>query len=650
MSHARTSSLRFGYLGAIAAVVGALLFELLAPRAATPAPGTPASEASSPGRVVLTLDTSGSMQREGKLEEMSRAAQSYLERQNWKTTRVAVVSFDSGANLLSPLSNDPVRLHQSLAGITANGATEMDVGLQRAAEALSAESDAGVRRSILLFTDGTPDSEFRSRDQVRNDTLQAARNLRDSGVRIVAVATLDADLGFLGQLTGDSALVFPASSGSFDAAFQRADQAIKGLFRTGGRGGSPVGDALLLGGLVALCLGAALLVAENVWGLRGRWWRDLSWVPLGAAVLGAVGALVGQGLYAILPDAPTSRAWGWALLGIAAGWMLGLADRSRAKSLRGALGGFAGGFIGGFAFDLLSGLNFGGGDTGALPRLLSSAVLGFAIGLMVQLAQQAFKSAWLTGITTGPYEGKQYILAKQTVSVGRSDGNDIGLYREKDLPLKAGSFAFSQGQWTYQGEAVPINGTPTSSAPVSSGDTIRFGQTEFLFEERGKVMTQTPAALEAESSTPATSPASVPVTPTSPLSSPEPKPVPPPVPSPAVSSPAPKPASVIPIPAPAAPALSERWRLVGDQVLELPTPPARVTLGRGDDNTLVLHEPSVSSHHALLEVKVDAVLVTDLGSTNGVIVNEARIAANTPTGLHVGDRVQFGTMKFTVRN
>jgi FHA domain len=389
--------------------------------------------------------------------------------------------------------------------------------------------------------------------------------------------------------------------------------------------------------LVALCLGAALLMAENVWGLRGRWWRDLSWVPLGAAVLGAVGALVGQGFYAILPDAPTSRAWGWALLGIAAGWMLGLADRSRAKSVRGALGGFAGGFIGGFAFDLLSGLNFGGGDTGALPRLLASAVLGFAIGLMMQLAQQAFKSAWLTGLTTGPYEGKQYILAKQTVSVGRSDGNDIGLYREKDLALKAGSFAFANGQWAYQGEPVPINGTPTSSSQVSSGDTIRFGQTEFLFEERGKVVTQAPAALEAESDPLQTSFVPIAPTPTSPLSSPAPTPVP----TPAISS------QVVSSPAPAS---SGRWRLVGEQLLELPAAPARATLGRSDDNTLVIREPSVSSHHAVLEIGMNALTVTDLGSTNGVIVNDAKIAVNTPTVLRPGDRVVFGTKKFTVRN
>ncbi len=624
MSRTRNSSLRFGYLGAIAAVIGAILFELLAPRAVAPVPvAQPSAQ-----RVALLIDTSGSMADNDKIAEVKRAATSYVAAQDRKLS-IGLVSFATDARVESPPTTDLNALKTAINGLNATGATNMAEGLQAAARTLEDASDAG--RTILLFTDGVPGSNIEPEEVAKPRTLAAAQTIRNAGTRIVAIGTEDADVDFLAQVTGSRDLVFPTTAGNFNVAFQRADQAIKGLFRTGGTAGSAIADALLLGGLVALCLGAALLVAENVWGLRGRWWRDLAWVPLGAAVLGALGALVGQGFYTILP----SRAWGWALLGVSAGWMLGLADRSRAKSVRGALGGFAGGFIGGFAFDLLSGLNLGAGDTGALPRVLASAVLGFAIGLMVQLAQQAFKTAWLTGITTGPYEGKQYILAKQSVTVGRSDGNDIGLYREKDLPIKAGVLAFSGGQWAYQGEPVTINGSATPSAVLASGDTIRFGKTEFLFEERGKAVTQTPAELETPE------PASAPAV-TAPISSPAPRIAPRPV-----SSPAPQPAPpVTPMPAPTQP---ERWRLVGDQLLELPAAPARVTLGRADDNALVLREPSVSSHHAVVDVAVDGLTVTDLGATNGVIVNDIRIAVNTPTLLHPGDRVQFGIKKFTVR-
>ena len=625
MKRTRNSSLRFGYLGAIAAVIGAILFELLAPRAAAPVPvAQPSAQ-----RVALLIDTSGSMADNDKIAEVKRAAATYVDSQDRKLS-IGLVSFATDARVESPPSTDLNAIKTAISGLNATGATNMAEGLQAAARTLEDASDAG--RTILLFTDGVPGSNIEPEEVAKPRTLAAAETIRNAGTRIVAIGTEDADVNFLAQVTGSRDLVFATTAGNFNIAFQRADQAIKGLFRTGGTAGSAIADALLLGGLVALCLGAALLVAENIWGLRGRWWRDLAWVPLGAAVLGALGALVGQGFYTILP----SRAWGWALLGISAGWMLGLADRSRAKSVRGALGGFAGGFIGGFAFDVFSGLNLGGNDTGALPRVLASAVLGFAIGLMVQLAQQAFKTAWLTGITTGPYEGKQYILAKQTVTVGRSDGNDIGLYREKDLPVKAGALAFSNGQWAYQGEPVTINGSATPSAVLTSGDTIRFGKTEFLFEERGKAATQMPAELETPEPVPA------PVV-TAPISSPLPSIAPKPV-----SSPAPNPApSVIPMPAPTQP---ERWRLVGEQLLELPAAPARVTLGRADDNAIVLREPSVSSHHAVVDVAVDGLTVTDLGATNGVIVNDIRIAVNTPTLLHPGDRVQFGIKKFTVRH
>ena len=644
MSRARNSSLRFGYVGAVAAVVGAILFELLSPRPVAPSPTPPGPETGAQ-RVVLTLDTSGSMQRNNKLEEMSRAAQNYLSKQNWRSTRVGIVTFDSGANINAQLSNDPNTLRQALEGLIANGATEMDLGLRRAAEVLQGEGSSP--RSILLFTDGAPDSEFRSRGQVRSDTLSAARELRDSGVRIVAVATLDADIDFLAEVTGSRDLVFPASSGQFDTAFQQADRAIRGLFRAGGSSsGSPITDALLLGGLVALCLGAALLVAENVWGLRGRWWRDVSWVAPAAGVLGAFGALLGQGIYSLMADAPASRAIGWALLGLAAGSMLGLADRSRAKAIRGAIGGGIGGYLGGFVFDFLSrGLIFGASDTGVLPRLLGAAVLGFAIGLMVQLVQQAFKSAWLTGLTTGPYEGKQYVLSKAAVSIGRSDGNDIGLYRERDLAIKAGTFAFAGGRWSYQGEPVLVNGSSVSSAALTSGDTIRFGKTEFLFEERGKAVTE-PPNLETSNSEAGN------LESTSPESSPEinPKTV---VSSVPISSNSIQPAQNPPTPtmiAPPAPPKPARWRLVGEELLELPVQPARVTLGRADDNTIVIHEASISSHHAMLEVKPDGLEVTDLQSTNGVIVNDHKLVPNVPTRLSDGDRVHFGIKQFTVRD
>jgi len=52
--------------------------------------------------------------------------------------------------------------------------------------------------------------------------LDAGQSAKSQGIRIVAVATNDADMKLLGQITGDQSLVFLASVGSFEQAFQKA--------------------------------------------------------------------------------------------------------------------------------------------------------------------------------------------------------------------------------------------------------------------------------------------------------------------------------------------------------------------------------------------------------------------------------------------
>ena len=626
---------RFGVVGAVGCLLGAILYEILFPAA-------PAMDVAAAQSVALVIDTSGSMAFDGKLPEVKRAATAFVDRQGDRRTLVALVEFASRAELVSPPTADVAALRDSISRFEANGGTNIAEAIREGARAL--QGDAGAGRSMLLFTDGQPDVSGESSGQSRARALQEAMLARGGNVKLVAIGTEDADLDFLASLTGSRDLVFSTTSGNFDEAFQRADRKIRQLFEGSGAGSSnwfeALARALALGALVAFALGAALLVAENVWGLRGRWWRDLAWAPLGAALLGVGGALVGQVLFSLFG----ARTLGWAVLGAAAGSLLGLADRSRAKATRGALGGFVGGLVGGWVFDGLSrALVFGPQDSGVLARLVGFAVLGFAIGLMMQIAQQAFKGAWLTGITTGPYEGKQYILGKPVVTVGRSDGNDIGLYREKTLGLKAGQFRFDRGGWAYSGEAVLVNGSSTTDAALRGGDTVRFGGTEFLFEERGGGSTPPPEAEAASPAPPSTAVSSPPVS-SVPISSA------PPANLPVASTLETAPARVPPAPprVPPATADTSRWRLAGEETIELPAAPARVTVGRAADNTLQLDDMSVSSHHALLEVTADGLRVTDLGSTNGVSVGGTRLPPNVPHILKSREYVAFGTQAFFV--
>jgi len=74
-------------------------------------------------------------------------------------------------------------------------------------------------------------------------------------------------------------------------------------------------------------------------------------------------------------------------------------------------------------------------------------------------------------------------------------------------------------------------------------------------------------------------------------------------------------------------------------ILELTKPV--ITVGRGNANDLVLNDPSVSRFHAVVKQSPEgAVVIADRGSTNGVMVNGTRIAAEVE--LHKGDRARIG--------
>jgi pSer/pThr/pTyr-binding forkhead associated (FHA) protein len=69
--------------------------------------------------------------------------------------------------------------------------------------------------------------------------------------------------------------------------------------------------------------------------------------------------------------------------------------------------------------------------------------------------------------------------------------------------------------------------------------------------------------------------------------------------------------------------------------------PVPTTIGRSDDNVLVLDgDDYASAHHARVESGLDGTWVVDLGSTNGTYVNGERIEGRRR--LHEGDLLQVG--------
>ena len=69
-------------------------------------------------------------------------------------------------------------------------------------------------------------------------------------------------------------------------------------------------------------------------------------------------------------------------------------------------------------------------------------------------------------------------------------------------------------------------------------------------------------------------------------------------------------------------------------------------IGRGDQANLRLPDVGISRRHARLDYDGSQVVLTDLGSTNGTMVNGQRVSA---VALNPGDMIQLGTTTLTFR-
>jgi pSer/pThr/pTyr-binding forkhead associated (FHA) protein len=69
-------------------------------------------------------------------------------------------------------------------------------------------------------------------------------------------------------------------------------------------------------------------------------------------------------------------------------------------------------------------------------------------------------------------------------------------------------------------------------------------------------------------------------------------------------------------------------------------------IGRNSDNDIVLSDVKVSRHHAVITASGAAVVITDLGSVNGVRVRGQRIDPSAE--LFDGDRIRIGDQEFTL--
>jgi pSer/pThr/pTyr-binding forkhead associated (FHA) protein len=71
--------------------------------------------------------------------------------------------------------------------------------------------------------------------------------------------------------------------------------------------------------------------------------------------------------------------------------------------------------------------------------------------------------------------------------------------------------------------------------------------------------------------------------------------------------------------------------------------------GRRAGNDIVVPDPYVSGKHGQIEITDDGVYLTDLGSSNGTFLNEAKLAHNMRTKITPEDTIRLGSLEFKVK-
>lgn len=89
-------------------------------------------------------------------------------------------------------------------------------------------------------------------------------------------------------------------------------------------------------------------------------------------------------------------------------------------------------------------------------------------------------------------------------------------------------------------------------------------------------------------------------------------------------------------------------RLIGEGK-EFPMRKGQNSFGRKADNDIQIADPYVSGRHGLIEIADDGLFVTDVGSTNGTMLNDAKLSPNMRTAITTDDVIRLGSMEFRIQ-
>ena len=171
-------------------------------------------------RVFLLMDVSSSMIGLPLVEAQTAAAE-FLDRCDFTTMEVGLISFSSLVALQCAATSNARRLNAAIGRLEAEGSTNLTDALEMARGQLVASD---WKRYIVILTDGFPDAA--------ESAVEQALAVREQGIEIVAIGTGDADRDYLSRLASSERASIFARSGELVQTFGH----IARMIAEGGRG------------------------------------------------------------------------------------------------------------------------------------------------------------------------------------------------------------------------------------------------------------------------------------------------------------------------------------------------------------------------------------------------------------------------------
>lgn len=82
---------------------------------------------------------------------------------------------------------------------------------------------------------------------------------------------------------------------------------------------------------------------------------------------------------------------------------------------------------------------------------------------------------------------------------------------------------------------------------------------------------------------------------------------------------------------------------------EIPLKKGTNTFGRKAENDVQVPDAYVSGRHGVIEIADDGIYLTDVGSSNGTMLNDAKLSPNMRTAITPEDVIRLGSLEFQVR-